>query len=331
MAFMKRNGLLLVSALLLLSLWSPGSLLAAQEPMITLKATNGEAKVMLEVKGRGLADLYAFQFNLAYDPKKLRFLSAKSAIPGFTVEPIVTNGDILFAHSKVGSAKGTSGEATLATLTFEMLSAGPSIFTLYDVKLVDSGLDMLELSSRIQWTSLAFRDIAGHWAEASIGEAGARGWVAGYSDGTFRPSQPVTRAEFVAMLVRALDVPIPASPVLSFRDKESIPDWATAYIAAAIEAKLIEGYSDGTFQPGRLISRAEMASLIVRAEGIVPTPGEKPRFADADEIPVWAQPYIAAAVNRGWIQGVGNGRFAPLNNANRAAAVHLIVTLLEER
>src|SRR5690606_41056535 len=49
-----------------------------------------------------------------------------------------------------------------------------------------------------------FSDIAGHWAAAGIQEAAARQLINGYPDGTFRPDQPITQAEFIVMLVKAL-------------------------------------------------------------------------------------------------------------------------------
>ncbi|MCR2803919.1 S-layer homology domain-containing protein [Paenibacillus soyae] len=327
----KKKGMLFLTALLLLSLWSPGALLAANEPVISLKATNRESKVIIEVKGQHLTDLYAYQFNLGYDQKHMKFIDADSPIAGFTVDPKVEDGDILFAHSKVGAVKGLKGEAVLATLTFEKITGSPAKFTLHDVKLVDSELEMVELKAEVQVSSdLKFKDIAGHWAEASILKAVELGFVAGYNDGTFRPQEQVTRAEFVAMLARALDLPVPSEPKLDFADLENIPVWARGYIAAAVDAELIEGYADGTFQAGKLISRAEMAALIVRSEGVVPSGDEKPSFADTDQIPKWSQPYIAVAVEREWIKGVGNNAFAPLKNATRAEAAHLIVKLHQD-
>ena len=53
-------------------------------------------------------------------------------------------------------------------------------------------------------TSSNFTDISGHWAEKSIERAAALGWIAGYSDGTFRPSNYITRAEAMTMINRVL-------------------------------------------------------------------------------------------------------------------------------
>lgn len=52
---------------------------------------------------------------------------------------------------------------------------------------------------------LQFPDIAGHWAEKEIKRAAAAGWISGYPDGTFKPNQPITRAEAVTLINRMLD------------------------------------------------------------------------------------------------------------------------------
>ncbi|WP_179215598.1 S-layer homology domain-containing protein [Paenibacillus sp. MY03] len=324
-----KTGIILLTALMLLSFWSPGLAGAADDPVISMKASSRESKVTVEVTGSRLKDLYAYQFSLEYDPKLVRFVGASSPITGFTVEPIVKGGNILFAHSKVGKVKGTDGEAALATFTFERIAGEGASFTLHDIKLVDSGLEMAELEAKVRLVSAwaQFKDIAGHWAEKSILQATELGWVAGYSDGTFRPQKQVTRAEFVTMLARALELDIPDVPELAFADIDGIPVWARGYISAAVEAGMIQGYGDGTFEAGKLISRAEMAAIIVRSQGIVPEDGARPSFADTGAAPVWAQPYIAVAAERGWIKGVGDNRFAPLKNATRAESAHLILAI----
>jgi hypothetical protein len=50
----------------------------------------------------------------------------------------------------------------------------------------------------------SFSDVADHWAQAEIEQAAALGWVQGYPDGTFRPDEPVSRAEAMTMINRNL-------------------------------------------------------------------------------------------------------------------------------
>jgi len=328
----KRNFITLLAVALCLGMVPVHSLAAEDGQEIRLDAVSKGTSILIQVSGVGLKDLYAYQFNLDYDPEQVEFIEAKSELSGFTVEPKVSEGSILFAHTKIGKAAGTSGDALLATLKFERLTAKEAEFKLYAAKLVDSGLDMTELSQDVQLIDvlvIPFTDIAAHWALLSIIRAADQGWVNGYPDRAFRPNQNVTRVEFTAMLVRALKLDIPEEPVLNFADQQDIPTWARGYVAAALQEGLIQGLPDGTFQPNRLITRAEMATIIARSQGIVPDPEARSTFADAASIPNWAQGYIAAAADRGWVKGVGNNRFAPNNQSSRAEAVHLILNVLQ--
>ncbi|CAH0120684.1 3',5'-cyclic adenosine monophosphate phosphodiesterase CpdA [Paenibacillus sp. CECT 9249] len=174
----------------------------------------------------------------------------------------------------------------------------------------------------------ALKDTEGHWAKAAIDQGVAAGFVNGYGDGTFRPNRQVTRAEFVTMLGRALNLDAGGTP-LTFTDTSNIPSWAKDAVAQAVEAGIISGYKDGTFGPHKPLNRAELAAMIVRAGGIRPDSAAKLAFTDAKDIPAWARPYIAAAVDAGLVGGVGNNRFAPRQVATRAEAVTLVIRLLE--
>jgi hypothetical protein len=101
-----------------------------------------------------------------------------------------------------------------------------------------------------------FKDVSGHWAKTQIEEAVAKGYVAGYPNGTFKPDAPVTRAQFITMLVRALGL-------------EHGPEgstWYTTYVKAAKEAAIYQGDADfAEWNMNKEISREHMAWLAVRA------------------------------------------------------------------
>lgn len=103
-------------------------------------------------------------------------------------------------------------------------------------------------------------DIKGHWAEGIIEEWLARDLAGGYPDGTFRPNNPVSRAEFVVFLNRAFGVR-GAGEGAVFTD---IPETAWFYkdISAAWQAGIVSGYPDGSFRPQNLISRQEAAAIL---------------------------------------------------------------------
>jgi hypothetical protein len=172
-------------------------------------------------------------------------------------------------------------------------------------------------------------DLGRHWAAAAIQKAVEAGFVNGYADNTFRPNREVNRAEFVTMLARALK--LPDSGAGAFKDMGEIPAWARTYAAQAASAGIVSGYADGTFRPEQKLTRSELTVMIVRSLGIAVDTQAKLNFADASEVPVWAVPYIAAALDNSLISGVGQNRFAPNKIATRAEAVTLIVNLLEMR
>lgn len=104
------------------------------------------------------------------------------------------------------------------------------------------------------------KDIELSWAQDAIASLVDEGIIAGYPDGTFKPENPVTRAEFAKMVARAFAIRPTGEP--RFRDIKN--NWAKAYITALTEAGIVSGYPDGTFKPERYITRAEMVTMLVR-------------------------------------------------------------------
>ena len=163
----------------------------------------------------------------------------------------------------------------------------------------------------------AFRDTAGHWAEKTLTEWQELGLIDGYSDGSFRPNAPVTRAEFVKLLNRALN--FTAESAISFTDvKES--DWFYAEAAKAAAAGYAQG-SNGAFHPEQAITRAEAAAMIARAVNLTADEKRADAFADAAVIPAWAKGSVGAAAESGYMNGYPDGTFGAGNYITRAEAV----------
>ena len=109
--------------------------------------------------------------------------------------------------------------------------------------------------------SNTFTDVPkGYWAADYIGYMQQFGIITGYSDGSFRPDAPVTRAEFAAIASRFEKL---TEGSKSFTD---VPNtyWATRYINFAATRGWVTGYSDGTFKPENPITRAEVAAVTCR-------------------------------------------------------------------
>ena len=92
------------------------------------------------------------------------------------------------------------------------------------------------------------------------------GIITGYNDGTFRPNDPITRAEFATIAARFLSDPYSLQD--QFYDTEG--HWAEVYINRAAEVGWINGYNDGSFRPNKAITRAEAVTLVNNVLGREP-------------------------------------------------------------
>lgn len=299
-----------------------------------LSVTETQQHISVAVSALDAKDLYAYDLTLGYDPMRLKFVEAENERSGFSVDPKVAGGEVRLAHTKIGAAAGLNGTVNLSTLVFEQIRGGKSEIKLLRANLVDSKLNMVELSPGIQievaanQTVSTFTDITGHWAEASILESARLGFVDGYPDGTFHPNQQITRVEFTAMLIRALLMNESAPGDIDFADRASIPVWALPYVKASVQSDLIQGYEDHTFRGSKPIIRQELASIMVRALDVKPNAGTAINFADKADIQSWANSYVASAVESGLMQGKGNNRFGPMDNTTRAEAATVLLNLL---
>jgi hypothetical protein len=178
-----------------------------------------------------------------------------------------------------------------------------------------------------------FTDTSTHWVAPFILPLHEEGVISGYPDQTFRPEAEVTRAEFSKFIVTALQLPTEDGTSLPFADEKAIPNWAKAYVKAAVEAGLIKGYEtvsgEALFNANDKISRAEMAVILSRALGETPTIDETLSFKDTDTIPNWAKPGVNLSVKRGLINGFTDETFRPMNHVTRAQTAKVMKLLLD--
>lgn len=168
-------------------------------------------------------------------------------------------------------------------------------------------------------------DVVGHWAEQTIRDLAGRGIINGYEDGTYRPEDPVTKAEFIKLVCETKRLNMPASDV-PYTDVAS--SWARQYIETVYAMGVTDNLNTdaATFGVDQPISRAEAATLLGRI--VAPGYTGTPEFTDNAQIPEWALAPIAAAVSQGLIQGNPDGTFAPANSLTRAEAATIISRLL---
>ncbi|WP_336772420.1 S-layer homology domain-containing protein [Paenibacillus sp. MMO-58] len=177
----------------------------------------------------------------------------------------------------------------------------------------------------------SFADTKGHWAEKEISALASSLIVNGETADRFAPEQQLTRAEWVAMLTRALGLTA-GNPASSFKDVTANAWYADA-VAAATEAGIIQGFTDGTFRPNDKITRQQLA---VTAANVLAFVGKSQAagadqlaaLKDGSEIAAWAADAVAQSLKSGLIKGTPEGYYYPDKTATRAEAATILNRLI---
>jgi len=176
----------------------------------------------------------------------------------------------------------------------------------------------MTISSVPTVTALAATDTNGHWAESTINKWTASGYISGYPDGTFKPNNAISRAEFVTLANKAFSYNVPTS--ISFKDLEP-SHWAYSEIQKGVSAGYIKGDAAGTFRPGAAVTRQEAAVMMAQIKQLQQNANSALSYTDYNSIANWAKPYVGAVSNVKIMQGFPNGAFRPQTSMTRAEAV----------
>ncbi|WP_229672781.1 S8 family peptidase [Pullulanibacillus camelliae] len=185
----------------------------------------------------------------------------------------------------------------------------------------------LPLAPSVKATSLngGFLDISdGYWAKRAIDQLTQRTIISGYQDHYFQPEAVVTRAQSVAMIGRALQWDGTLRPT-PFNDVAS-SNFASGYIMTAMQKGMVKGFSNGTFQPDKPLTRGESALLLSRAYTF---PVYKTTaFTD---VPAGELAQAVETLSRaGIIEGYKDHTFKPYNKVTRAEFASLLARILDK-
>ena len=148
------------------------------------------------------------------------------------------------------------------------------------------------------------------------------GFMRGDISGNLRPDNPISRAEFVTVINRALGY-----EKLGGDPFQDVPD--SAWYAEDVDIAYTEGYISGTskttFSPDSSITREEAAIILTRNLMLQPDTGENTSFTDSRELSEWSRGYIATAARYGLVNGYPDGSFRPKNQITRGEAAILVV------
>jgi len=188
----------------------------------------------------------------------------------------------------------------------------------------------------VVWHPYEFSDVTNHWAKDSINNMGSRMVVSGVGEDTYEPDRNMTRAEFAAIIVKALGL-APGEGSTTFSDV-STGDWYNGYVKTAAEYGIITGYPDGSFGPMDAITREQAMTMIARAMSITKldanlASGETTtlldNYSDRGTISEYAIKSVAQCVKAGMVSGRTSTTIAPAENITRAEVAVIVERLLK--
>ncbi|MBE6538827.1 MAG: VWA domain-containing protein [Ruminococcaceae bacterium] len=185
----------------------------------------------------------------------------------------------------------------------------------------DNNIVTVELSniSNIKFTNV--------YVEVQLEKDDHFGYIIGYPDGTVRPDNFITRAEIATIFFRMLTDSSRAkvwSQANDFTDV-NVDDWYNNAISTLANAGVLNGYADSTFRPNEYITRAELVKIATSFYGT--SAGKDTHFSDTSGH--WANDFIEAARELGFIDGYGDGTFRPNQLVTRAEAMKIINRTLD--
>ncbi|TFI54730.1 DUF1565 domain-containing protein [Mastigocladus laminosus UU774] len=210
-----------------------------------------------------------------------------------------------------------------ATKTIKILAVGNDI----DTKKIAGSVEFVASSVVVAGN---FKDVtATYWAKPYIEALAAKNIIAGFPDGTFKPNDPVTRAQFAAIVTKAFAQTQPKREATNFNDVNS-KFWAYDAIRNAYRFGFVSGYPDRTFKPQQQIPRVQ--ALVSLSSGLNLTANNQnvlSFYSDAAQIPSYATNQVAAATVKGLVVNYPNAKqLNPNREATRAEVAAFVYQAL---
>jgi hypothetical protein len=184
---------------------------------------------------------------------------------------------------------------------------------------------------------LVFKDVENHWAKDAANDMGSRMVINGTGNNNFEPDRDIARAEFAAIVTKALGLK-PGEGSKEFKDVDS-SDWYSDYVKTAYENKIITGYDTNTFGPQDKITREQAMVMIARAMSMTSlkanlADGETDSllagFKDGDDAADYAKGSIAACIKAELVYLKNSSLIASKDNITRAESAQIIKRLLQK-
>ena len=234
----------------------------------------------------------------------------------------------------VDPSKITTGVILNSDGTFSHV---PTVITMIDGKYYAKINSLTNSTYSVIYSPKTFKDIGKHWAEKNVNDMASRLVVSGIGDDKFEPDRDITRAEFAAIVVRALGLMSSGTGKDAFIDVMK-KNWYYDAVSIAYEYGITSGYENGKFWPDDKITREQAMTMIARAMKITGSKveladGEADKlltsFTDAYSAAEYAKANIASCVKAGIVSGRSGKLIAPKDNITRAEVAVIVQRLLQ--
>jgi len=171
-------------------------------------------------------------------------------------------------------------------------------------------------------SAATYSDTDGHWAESHIDRWSQYGIVNGKGGSTFDPNGLMTRGEAAKVFAELFGLKEKAD-ISGFADVDA-DDWYADAIAMCVAAGIMNGTSDTSLDPDGYMSREMFFTMFARALGIKPEASTEKKYDDANEVSDWAEGYVNALINAGYVSGTTDKTVEPTIDINRASVMALL-------
>jgi len=171
-----------------------------------------------------------------------------------------------------------------------------------------------------------------HWGIERMKVWQQKGLLSGYPDGSLRPDEPVTRAQFARLLRAVFQYAVPPrSEAKAFSDVEHSV-WYSDDVSAAAAAGIVNGYPDGSFQPNEQVKRQDAATMLAKAFKLAAVSGSQSLegLSDAESVSDYAKDSMQRLIDSGVMKGYSDHTIRPLKALTRAEAIKLLDELTGE-
>jgi regulation of enolase protein 1 (concanavalin A-like superfamily) len=214
----------------------------------------------------------------------------------------------------------------------------PTVITVIDGKYYAKISSVTNSTYSVIWNLKSFKDVEAHWAKDAVNDMGSRLIINGVSEEMFEPERDISRAEFMAIVVKALGLMKPGAGKDVFGDVAKAA-WYYDAVSAAYEYGIIAGYENSKFEPDCKITREQAMVMIARAMKTANLKvefdgGEEDKllenYIDADKSADYAKSSIAACIKAGIVNGRNDNLVAPKDYITRAEAAIIVRRLLQK-